>query len=754
MPPPKSSPATPSRRAIIDLLSAPDYRPLNAEELQSALKVSGGDQAALRQLLKDLEKDGIVVQLKRKGYALAQSADLVAGTIRFTRAGSGIVTASDGSREVYCPSGETGTALPDDRVLVRISSKRERGPGRASLEGTVIRVTERRRRTIVGVLKKMSRIYYVKPMQASITHDIVVPETGGAQVGDRVLVNLLAWDEPNVSPEGEIVEVIGAADDASLDTLAVCRSYNLPDTFSEEAILEAEGISIDEAALEGRMDLRRKFVWTIDPATARDFDDALSIERATGGKWRLGVHIADVSHYIPMGSQLDREAIERGTSVYFPDRVVPMLPEQLSNGLCSLKPDVDRLCFSVFITLDDEGNICSTRFARSVIKSRLRLTYQEALAILETPEGSGYAAMKLNPGIVEKIKQVHVLAQKVRAKRMLDGALSMDMPEVKFILGKDGRIADVEPQENDVSHQLIEECMLMANEAVCRELSRLEIPLIHRIHDKPDPEKLAQLEESFLIFGWHLGDLSQPGTINRLLTMIRDLPEPEAWFSVVLRAMKRAMYSSERVGHYGLAKEYYSHFTSPIRRYPDLIVHRILGAVVAGKKSPYRKKELTELAQHCSEREQVATEAERELVDLKKMRYFAEQIESGEIQEFRAVVMDVRNFGMFVHIHQVQAYGLVHVSELSDDFYDFNPMGLELKGRRNGKVFRVGSVLKVIIAKVDMDKQQLDFQLVEVIESDGSHGKGGGRQDKGGGGRGKRGKQGKGGENRRRGRRR
>ena len=698
-----------NRKVIIDFLSMPDYQPLKIQRLRAAMGVPKRDMDEFSRTIRELEDRGMVVNLSRKGYALAQSADLVSGTISFHRAGSAIVTDAVTGKEVFVPAEDTGTALPGDRVMVRINRTLDRGAGKANDEGSVIRVLERNTKTIVGTLKLQRRIYYVKPMQATITHNIIVPDPAGAAEGDRVLVRLEAWDEPHISPEGEIIDVIGPADDPSLDTIAVTKSYDLPEMFPDSVIREAENLSITEADLEERLDLRKKFIFTIDPATARDFDDAISLEKTKSG-WRLGVHIADVSHFVKPGSELDKEAIARGTSVYFPDKVIPMLPEQLSNGLCSLKPNVDRLAFSVFMTVDNDGDVKQVKFGDSVINSKLRLTYEQALEVLELPAGKSLPEAGVTKSTAEKLRKVHQLAQAMRAKRMRDGALSMEVPEVKFILGNDGRIQDLQPTENDISHQLIEECMLAANEAVCRELCDRGVPLLHRIHQEPDIQKLAELEENFVTLGINTGDLSNRRNMTRLMKFIEKKTEAHAWFSVILRSMKRAMYSAECVGHYGLAKTFYCHFTSPIRRYPDLVVHRQLRAVLHRDRILYNKNQLAELGTHCSDREYAATEAERELIDLKRLRFLGEQLERGEPETYDAVIMDVRNFGIFVHVDKMQAYGLVHVSHLDDDFYDFNPKAMELRGRRTGKAYRIGDRFQVIVAKVDFEKRQLDFQ--------------------------------------------
>jgi ribonuclease R len=690
----------------------PDYRPMRRVPLAEALTDDEEEQREVGRLLRQLVRDGLIVQLKKKGYAMAEAADLVAGRISFAKSGVAFVKAADSDTDIFTPPRRASPAFPGDRVLVRI----ERNPRRArtgdSLEGTVIRILERNQKTIVGTLKRQRRIYYVEPMRATISTDVLVADAGGANLGDRVLVALDEWDDPRVNPEGEIIEVIGPADDPALDTISVMKSYELDPNFPPEVVAEAEGAAIDDSAIGGRLDYRKKFVFTIDPASARDFDDAISLETVRGGGWRLGIHIADVSHFVRLGTQLDKEAIKRATSVYLPDQVVPMLPEQLSNGLCSLNPHVDRLAFSAIVTLDAQCNLVKAKFAETVIHSKLRLTYEQALQALRSDSGAAFPEFGCTKRTVELIKTCNRIAQTLRQRRFDDGALNMELPEVRFDIGEDGRIAGINPVEHDESHQLIEEFMLLANETVCRELSRRKIPHVHRIHDAPDPEKIGELQEMFLIAGVEVGNLNDRHALSDVLNRIADQPQAHAWNMAVLRSMKKAEYATKAIGHFGLAKFYYDHFTSPIRRYPDLIVHRILKAVLSNAKPVYRNTELDELSTHCSEREQIAVAAEREVTDLKRLRYFAEQIERGELEEFDAVVTDVRNFGIMVDLPRIQAYGMIHVSSLDDDFYDYNPMRQEMKGRHNDVSFGIGTTLKVVVARVDMDKRMLDFAPV------------------------------------------
>jgi ribonuclease R len=700
------------RQNLLALVSSAEYHPLKIDELRRELKVAASQQDNFAQVVNGLIDNGTLVRLRKKGIALAESADLLAGHISFTPSGAAFVTMIASTKTVFVPARETGTAFHGDKVLVRINRGKQRKPGNDLEEAQVIRILERKRLTVVGVLKQVRRMYYVQPMQSRLVHDILVPDPGRAKIGDRVLVQLEPWEDASVSPDGVITEVIGPADDPSLDTLAVLKAYDLTDNFPAAVTHAAESATICDKDLEGRLDLRKKFIFTIDPETARDFDDALSLEKTSSGNWKLGVHIADVSHFVQSGSALDQEAYRRATSTYLPDKVVPMLPEQLSNGLCSLSANVDRLAFSVFISLDKHARVKRVSFRTSVIRSKLRLHYKQALAVLQLPAGTAYPEAGVSGKASHLIHQLHKLAQMRRDQRLEDGALLMDIPEAKFKIGPDGRIEDVCPVENDVSHQLVEECMLLANETVCRKMAKAGMVQLHRIHAEPDPEQLAELEDMFRLGGINPGDLSDRRNLSRLLLEVKDMPPAQAWYISVLRSMKRAEYSIEAVGHYGLAKEYYAHFTSPIRRYPDLVTHRLLKSLLDKKPSPYNRDQLQEIALHASDRSQVAAEAEREVTELKIVRFFSEQIKSGDIREYDAVVVDVRNLGAFVDVPQVRASGLVHVSELADDFYDFEPARKELRGRRSGRVLALGTKLKVIIAKVDETRKRLDFAAV------------------------------------------
>ena len=539
------------------------------------------------------------------------------------------------------------------------------------------------------------------------------------------------WEHKHVNPEGEVIESLGPADDPSGDTLAVVRHYNLPDAFPESVVREAETVSalVDEPG--EREDLRDAYILTVDPARARDFDDALSLESQKDGSRVLGVHIADVSHFVRPGSELDAEAARRGNSVYLPDTVLPMLPEQLSNGVCSLRPDEDRLAFSAFLTLDANDRIVKSRFARTIIRSRLRLTYEQALAVLEDRPGD--AGMDVPKRAAGLLKALHAIAQNLRRARFERHALDLDMPECEIVMGKNGRVEKIHLVRNDVSHQLIEECMVAANEAVARELRVNQVPLISRLHEPSNVEKIGDLTAQLAGMGFEPGDLTQQSNLAAFLRRVADDPLVMHIRMAVLRSLSRAVYSAEESGHYGLAKTDYCHFTSPIRRYPDLTVHRQLAARLsrgdaqAGRRTMYGRDDLSAIASVCTATEEAADEAERTLEEIKKYRYLEQQIADQKVEAYDAVVVTVLNFGMFVEVLQLRIQGLIHVSEISDRFVRYDSGSQSLNA--GNTVYRVGSELQVIPVRVDFDKRQIDF----VIAGEGKPGDG---RPKGGGSRG------------------
>jgi len=498
--------------------------------------------------------------------------------------------------------------------------------------------------------------------------------------------------------------------------LSIIRKYHLPTEFPSDVLDEADGISekIDVRQLDGREDLRNEFIVTIDPDDARDFDDAIHVETIDHGGWRLGVHIADVAAYVEPQSALDREARRRGNSVYLPDRVIPMLPERLSNGVCSLNPGVDRLTHSAFIHFDRNGVARNARFARSVIRSAHRLTYKQAYAILKSAPCDQLG---------ERLHVAWELASVLRRKRFEHGSLDLDFPEVKVWLDKNGYPVKLERVENDESHQLIEECMLAANEAVARELNKRAVPTIYRIHENPDPEKLAEYREFILSFNYKVGDLTHRGEVQRLLAAIRGKPEEQALKIGLLKSLKRARYFPQPLGHYGLAKLNYLHFTSPIRRYADLVVHRALAQRNGKHRARTDMGQIASVAEHISITERVAADAEIEAAQMKKLEFFQRQLDERNPQIFHAAIVDVRNYGLVVELPDALITGLVHVSSLADDFYLFEPARRQLVGRRSRKRFSVGDEVRVFVVRVDAFKRQVDFAIASDAPMKIRHGK-------------------------------
>ena len=690
---------------IIRLLEEKNYVPLSAENLSRHLRVTPEHEPEFQRTLRKLERDGEIVQIKGARYALASDADLIPGRIRMNRAGKGFLAPDDASlKEIAIAESATGTALHEDRVLVRRDVRRKNFRDGDTETGTVVRILERRRTQIVGTLQQSKSFLYVVPDDPRIPHDVYVtpPRDVGrpARVGDKVVVELREWEERNANPEGEIVEVLGAPDEEGVDMLSVLRQYNLPLHFPKNVLAEAHavGSTVHEKDLADRLDCRAHNVITIDPDDAKDFDDAICLEKISPEQWRLWVHIADVSHYVKPGTALDEEARKRGNSTYLVDRVIPMLPEALSNELCSLKPNVDRLTKCVEFLVSNDGRVLSTKFHAAVIHSQKRFAYAQVLEILQRAPA--------DDPIEQMLHSAHQLAQKIRKHRFKNGSLELDFPETKIRLDENGKILRIEKNENDVSHQLIEEYMLLANEAVATRLMSLRTPAIYRVHEEPDARRLQEYRQDVLAHNVQCGNLSQPSEVQKLLAKLGALPIGPALKIGFLKSLMRACYSVEPLGHYGLAKKKYTHFTSPIRRYADLVVHRALF-----DKTPAKASALKEIAEHISVTERNSADAERDSKDVKLFAFLKAQLESGEPIKYPALVTDVRNFGFFVDVTGLAMSGLVPLSTIEDDFYVFDDRRRNLVGRRTRRVIKLGDKLTVQVAKVDSFKKQVDFCL-------------------------------------------
>jgi ribonuclease R len=722
------------REQILHLLGAPNYRPLDNVELGKALGRKSGVRMNLNAVLREMEHAGEIARIRKNRYVLPAEADLVTGTLSVHQSGFAFLPREKpGEQDLFIAAENTGTAMHGDKVVARITRDERfaRAKGRDRAEGRVIRILERAHDTIVGTLEQSKNFFYVVPDDPRIVHNVYVQFPPQTQLpkpprrGDKVVVRLERWESRHVNPEGEIIEVLGASSAPGVDMLSIIRKYHLPTEFPKPVIEEAERIpqTVAEEMFAGREDLRNKFIVTVDPDDARDFDDAIDVERIPGGGWKLGVHIADVAAYVTPGSALDREARKRGNSVYLPDRVIPMLPERLSNGVCSLNPDVNRLTHSVFLEFSRDGRTKQARFARTVIRSARRLTYREAYAILKTQP---------NDQLGERLHVAWELAAVLRKNRFRDGSLDLDFPEVKVRLDKEGKPIQLERIENDESHQLIEEFMLAANEAVAGELKNRLIPTVYRVHENPDPQRLGEYREQILSYGYKVGDLSKRTELQRLLASLAGKPEEQALKIGLLKSLKRARYAPQPLGHYGLAKNNYTHFTSPIRRYADLIVHRGLAERDQSRRPRSDMGSVASIAEHISETERIAAEAEMDGVKMKKLEFFQRQLDARDPQVFRATVLEVKNFGLLVELPDVLLTGLIHVSSLTDDFYAFDAAQRRLIGRQSRRRFSVGDQLRVNVARVDVFKRQVDF----AIADDGpAKSKPSGRDPRGRGGR-------------------
>ncbi len=699
-------------REILSLLRAPKYRPLDKNEIAEALHLGVSERNEVRRVLRELEHAGEIARIRKNRYVLPDTADLVTGKLSVHDAGFAFLSSEKtGEADLFVAPENTGTAMHGDRVVARIIRPLELSRARKPrAEARVIRILQRAHETMVGTLQQTRNFFYVVPDDPRLVHNIYVSSLGKARVGDKVVAQLESWESRHVNPEGKIIEVLGPRGSPGVDILSVIRKYHLPLEFPRAVLEVAEEIPerVPASAVAGREDLRAQFIITIDPDDARDFDDAIQVEELASGGWRLGVHIADASAYVQPGSALDREARKRGNSVYLPDRVIPMLPERLSNGVCSLNPHVDRLTHSVFIEFDRTGKTRTARFTRSVIRSAHRLTYKEAFAILKSP-----AKDRLG-------QQLHLaweLAALLRKKRFAHGSLDLDMPEVKVVCDKKGKPIRFERVENDESHQLIEEFMLAANEAVAQELKNRGVPTIYRVHENPDAEKLAEYREFVLTHGIRVGDLSHRREVQRVLEAIRGTAEEHALKIGLLKSLKRARYATAPLGHYGLAKVNYTHFTSPIRRYADLVVHRTLAAHSQKRSSSAPISELSTIADHVSTTERNAAEAEIDAVKMKKLEFFEAQLSARNPQVFDAMVIDVRNYGLVIELPEILLTGVVHVSTLTDDFYVFSPAQRQFIGRQSRRRFAVGNKLRVYVARVDQFKRQIDFAIADLPRS-------------------------------------
>jgi len=706
---------------LLKLIRDKVEHPATTRELMQRLRLPQEQRATVKRLLTDLIERGELIQTRGNRYGLPDRMNLVVGRITTHPRGFGFVVpdrpVEDVSGDIYIAGSNLNQAMHGDRVVARIERVTDRGA-----EGRIVRILARGSSTVVGRFDRdESGMGFVVPFDRRLIMDVLIPagEEGGAAPRDMVAVEITRWPTPARGPLGRVLDVLGDIDEPGVDTEIIIRKYGIPDEHTEEAVAEAVGLGgkVREADVRGRTDFRPLLTVTIDGEHARDFDDAITLERLPSGNYWLGVHIADVAHYVPEGSALDTEAYERGTSVYFPERAVHMFPSELATGLCSLNPRVDRLVQSCLMEIDHRGHVVRYEMHDGVIHSDERMTYTDVNAMLTDRDPAVTARFRSLVPLVEAMRELYDVLNRRRHRR---GSIDFDLKEPEIVLDDEGMVEEIIAAQRNIAHRLIEEFMLVANETVAEHLAASEVPALYRIHEDPDPLKVEEFEEFISTLGYGLAapaDNVRPRHFQKLVERIRGTPEEKPIAFLMLRTMQKARYDPENLGHFGLAAASYTHFTSPIRRYPDLVVHRALRAFRHGRMDEDRRAELAddlpEVARHTSERERRADDAERELVQWKKVRFMADKV--GD--EFEGYITGVAAFGLYIELVEHFVEGLVHVSTMADDYYRFIERAHTLRGENTGKVYRLGDRVKVQVVKVDLERRQVDLGLSEVLEA-------------------------------------
>lgn len=705
------------QRRVLELVNSNDYHPIKPRVIAKQLRLDDDGERTLKKALKRLVREGrvawgpkhLVMKVSKKA-----ARDEAIGIFRRNSAGYGFVTpegstVTDRSDDIYIPKTKTADASNLDVVRIRISRTRKGSEVRIS--GRVIEVLERRTNRFVGTYRERGSYGIVVVDNGIFESGILVGDAGAknCRVGDKVVIEMANFPSATEDGEGVIVEILGERGAPGVDTLMIIREFDLPEEFPESVLDEAREHAehFDEVIADGRTDFTKETVVTIDPKTARDFDDAISLKRIENGHWQLGVHIADVSHFVPIKSDLDDEAYRRGTSVYLPDKVIPMLPELISNNLASLQPDRIRYTMSAVIEFTEDGIPVSTDLHRGAIKSAHRFNYMEIDEYLEDDKPW---RERLSLPVFKLVREMHTLAMKLRKRRMDRGSIDLNLPEIKIDLDEDGRVSGAHTVDNTESHQVIEEFMLAANEAVAQAMVDQKLYLIRRIHEAPSEAKLKDLTKFVNQLGIHCNNLQSRFEIKRVVAEAEDMPERHAIHFSILRAMQKAVYSPREIGHYALASDAYCHFTSPIRRYPDLVIHRAIGDLIDGRRPSSDFDRLTKLGIHCSDLERRAELAERELKKLKLLNFLVDKIGT----EMETVVTGVEPIGLFAQGIELPAEGFLPVSNLPHDRYQFDRTSKTLTGFRAGNEFRLGDHLRIKISLVDPDQRLLEFALVSV----------------------------------------
>lgn len=683
-------------------------------ELCKAFDIKAEDIGHFYAVLDEMERKGEIIKTKKGRYGVPERMNLMVGKLQQNNKGFGFVLSEiEGYSDVFIASTDINGAMHNDRVIARIT-KKSRDDKRS--EGEIIRIIERANSEIVGTFENSKNFGFVVPDDPKINMDIYIPknEVNGAKDGYKVIAQITKWPEPRRNPEGKIIEVLGHKDDIGTDILSIIKKYKLSEHFPQKVEDAAERISeeIPEEEIRRRVDLRNEKIVTIDGEDAKDLDDGVSIKKLPNENYLLGVHIADVTHYVKEKDPLDKEAFKRGTSVYLVDRVIPMLPRKLSNGVCSLNPKADRLALSVHMEINKQGKVVHYKIDESVIRTCERMTYTDVSDILEKKDEE---LQKRYDDLIDDFKNMEELAILLRKKRQLRGSIDFDFEESKIILDKNGTPVEIKKSERRIANRIIEEFMLVCNETIAEHFYWANIPFVYRVHEEPDIEKIESFNKFIHNFGYHLKGVTNeihPHALQELLKKVEGRKEERIINTLMLRSLKKAKYAPENTGHFGLAAENYCHFTSPIRRYPDLQIHRIIKETLD---MPFTEKRITKLknivvkaAEQSSERERVAMEAERETEDLKKAEYMSHHI--GE--EFDGIISSVVSFGMFVELENT-IEGLVRISSLVDDYYIYDEENYLFRGERTKKTYRIGDEVRVKVIKADIPQKQIDFIMIE-----------------------------------------
>lgn len=705
------------REKLLAFMREQAYKPMNITELANIFNVRKAELKSFKKLLIEMEEEGLIVKNRTEHYGEPERMGLIVGKLQGNAKGFGFVLREGDIPDIFIPSSYMNGAMNGDNVIAKITKEGNNGK---KCEGEIIRILKRANDTIIGVYDDSKNFGFVVPDDARIHQDVFIPKSmrGNAKSKDVVVAKITSWPKNRRNPEGKIIEVLGKKEDKGVDILTIIKKHKLPEEFPKEVteFLDKIPDTVPEDSFKGRRDLRDLKMVTIDGEDAKDLDDAVSVERLSNGNYRLGVHIADVSNYVKENNPLDKEALKRATSVYLIDIVIPMLPKKLSNGICSLNPKIERLAMTCMMEIDSQGKVLNHDIFESVIKTNERMTYTAVTKILKDHDEE---TIKKYEYLYEDFKTMEELAQILNKRRMQRGAIDFDFQESSIILDENGKPIDIKPYERGIANRIIEEFMLVCNETVAEHMFWTNTPFVYRIHETPDNEKLEHFNEFVHNLGYIIkwGSEVHPKELQKIIEKVKGKKEETVVSTLLLRSLKQARYSPECVGHFGLAAKYYCHFTSPIRRYPDLMIHRIIKEFLHGKIDEKRSRKLIGTVDYASvqssEMERVAQEAEREVDDLKKAEFMQDKIG----QQYTGIISSVTNFGIFIELPNT-VEGLVHISNLNDDYYIYDEKHLSLIGERTKKIYRLGDEVVIKVDRVDLDLHQVYFAIPNAEDNE------------------------------------